>query len=236
MSASYFGTFPVKREVSRSFDADGIITASMLIVDREADIASSAPSIDDAYELDGNLLVTQVNITRSGNGLAEAVVAASGPPLNPTARVSVKVGGPLIYGLASGTAIPLGLPLQHHPTNGQIVEVYFAASRGQENEIYEQYFGLPMPREVLGASLPRPAAEARTLTQDDNLAPFPPSILPPGFLPMLPFPATSTVQGAYRGFVCRDISFEPRGSALAVVLFFRETGQLIIETNEIFNY
>jgi len=225
MSASYLGTFPVKREISRNVDADGIVSASLLITDQEANIIASSPALDSEYELDVSLRVSQVEISYLQNGLAQAVVLAQGAPAEVFARVQVSVGGPLIYGLAPGVGSLEGFP-NFSPTNGQVVEVTFAAVRGTENDIYAEFYAQVMPESIRGTSLPRAARAPGPMEEPSSSTPLPPSI--PGAPPALPINNTDGLtSGFYSGFRCGHVSFEPAGGASRVRLYYRESGWLI---------
>lgn len=236
MSASYLGTFPVKRLLSSQQDANGVLTASASIVDREGDISSHVPAINSEFEFDTNLWVTSADVSYPGNGLAEVTVAASGPPVVSTARVFVTPGGPRIYGLRSSGLAPLGgltFPTGYHPTNGQSVEVTFVTSADQSEQMVITYLGAQMPSSILDTELPAPAARRGPIL-DSTLQP--PPVTVPGITPGVSQEVPRSFQGNYGGFVCKDVILQPQGRALLVRLVFREEGFLIVNGTTLFNY
>lgn len=234
MSASYFGTFPVKRELNTGRTMNGVRTASMSIVDKEDNITAHLPVIGSEYEYDTSLWITSANLSYSGNGLAEVTISAAGPSTDASPRVFLAPGAPLIYGLSPGVATQSsGLPL-FSQNGGQSVEVSFCDIVGNQENLISTYYRLPMPSSVGGVSLPVPARSPGPITPVASTArvpvpdPFggnqPPGSNPPEFT------------GYYGGFVCTDLIMQPEGRALVVRAIFKETGWVTAGSGTVFYF
>lgn len=218
MSASYFGTFPVKTVISTEVIPPGVRTSTARIVDGEASAPGLLPAVNSVYEFDNTLWVTQASLAYSGNGFGEISISAAGPDPSATTAVEIQPGSPLIYGLADENGVgdqldSNGIPIRYGSNFGVAVKVSFVTEAGQEKEILLQYAQKLMPAAINNVDIPAPAR-----------APGPwPQLYRPGTF-------TSLYLGSYKGWLCRDVIMQRQGRALVVHLFFKESGRLDVAT------
>lgn len=211
MPASYLNlSSPIKRETNTYVDQDGVKFSSMLITTTAASAPSLVPAIGSVYELDGNLWVTQSDLTYSSDGLGKITVTASGPDLSAKPRVRIIPGAPKIYGLKPSTVVPGSFP-PFHPNAGVSVEVTLIALETQLQTILSTYSRKLMPAVINGLVLPEPVSGPISLT----LPPVPVEGIAGGVSPAV---------GDYYGFIGANIRTEPRGRAIVVVISFQEAG------------
>jgi len=224
MSAQYYGSYPVKRITAISIVGQGILIKTQKIVCKSSEVDSYFPTINSVFEDDSSLWVTDVKIDDQQNGLAEITVVAQGPTSNPSTTVEIQPGGPFIYGLGGTNQVVAGswavenqqnYPSMANPSSGATVKVSFIDLAGQENQIIGTYSYNQMPATINSVSLPsykEPGTYGNAL-----LLPIPGQ----GF----PVPDWKVF---YKGYICKDIQIQRQGSALAVSLYFKESGFLEI--------
>jgi hypothetical protein len=255
MSATYYGSYPVKKKIGSYADQNGIQFSSMQIVAKQSDAASYLPSIGSVYEYDSNLAVTRAEMTEAQNGLTEINVTAAGPSINAKPIVRINPGAPLIYGLTkenkqstswenAGTANPFAaisrknpIPTEN-PTAGVEIVVTFVAQDTQRASVIETYNRKIMPTSINGVALPTPAQIPINFTeyQNNNLTglPWQGQLTGFGLVPSLqPIPDYSVF---YYGFKCVNMRIESTGAALLIALNYQESGQYLTYNQTTNNY
>lgn len=235
MSATYYGTFPVKKVTSYGPQGLGVLVSTASIVAPTASISSYVPAINSVYEFDANLWVTNAEVDFKDNGLAEVKITAAGPSLQPSTTIEYQPGGPFIYGL-SGTGTRKVFP-NYSPTGGIVIKVTFVDKVANEKQIIETYLRKPMPAYVNGIALPDPGVSPGEWDEFPHTCNYSngQSII------------MNLVRGSYDGFVCKDVTINRMGSAIQASLFFKESGKLLFNHNpcvlnqtvaltEMFNY
>jgi len=225
MSASYLGTFPVSKIVASNIVGQGIVVKTQKIVTYIDSAETLLPSINSVFSEDSTLWVTDSKMENQIDGLAEITVVAQGPSSNPSTTLEIQPGGPFIYGLTDGQIINIGLtsptastgyedyPSGANPSSGSTVKVSFVSYAGQENSLISTYSYKAMPTSINGIILPR--YKAPGTYGNPNLTPLPGQ--------EFPYPNWRLI---YKGYICKDIQIQRQGAALAVSLYFKESGQL----------
>jgi hypothetical protein len=219
MSATYYGSLPVKRIVSTNIVGQGILIKTQKITASRDSASSLMPAINSVFEDDSSLWVTDAKIDDQQNGLSEITVVAQGPADNSSTTLEMQPGGPLIYGFGQfiQSWIPLpgqsDYPVMASPSAGATVKVSFIDLAGQENQIIGSYSYKQMPRTINGITLPS--------YKDPGI--YGSAILLPS--PGIPFPDPNW-RVTYKGYICKDIQIQRQGAALAVSLYFKESGYL----------
>lgn len=217
MSASYYGTFPVKTVISTSVMGNGILSSTAKIIAKEGDGEDLIPDINSSYEFDSRLWVTQASLSQSGNGFDEINITAMGPVVNPSTTAEVQPGGPLIWGLggSSGGLATRGaddFPARFGSNIGSTVKVSFVDNAGQEGSLISAYQDLLMPDSIGGIALPLQNKQpgfyetSEKITRNNQVFAF--------------------RRMNYRGFIGRDFQMQRMGSALSVSIVFRESGTI----------
>ena len=229
MSATYYGSLPVKRIVSTNIVGQGILIKTQKITANRDSASSLMPAINSVFEDDSSLWVTDAKIDDQQNGLSEITVVAQGPADNSSTTLEMQPGGPLIYGFGQVTQSPISLgfspapsqsdyPSMASPFAGATVKVSFIDLAGQENQIIESYSYKKMPETINGISLP---------SYKD------PGVYGNGILlPINGQPPVPDWRVFYKGYICKDIQIQRQGSALAVSLYFKESGFLEIYSQD----
>jgi hypothetical protein len=226
MSAQYYGSYPVKRITAISIVGQGVLIKTQKIVCKSSEVDSYFPTINSVFEDDSSLWVTDAKIDDQQNGLSEITVVAQGPADNSSTTMEVQPGGPLIYGLGGVAQSPIfwgisttpdqsDYPSMVSPSAGATVKVSFIDLAGQENQIIESYSYKKMPATINSVSLPsykEPGTYGNAI------------LLP---IPGQGFPVPDW-RVFYKGYICKDIQIQRQGSALAVSLYFKESGFLEI--------
>jgi len=239
MSATYYGSYPVKKKTGSYADQNGIQFSSMQIVAKQSDAASYLPSIGSVYEYDSNLAVTRAEMTEAQNGLTEISVTAAGPSPNAKPIVRINPGAPLIYGLtketkqstswqSSSTISPFLIPNQQnpmpsgHPTAGVEIVVTFVAQATERSSVIDTYNRQSMPSSINGVSLPSPAQAPISFTEyvNNNLTGVLTNQTVQTEIPLY--------QVAYYGFKCINMRVETTGAALLIALNYQESGYLAV--------
>jgi hypothetical protein len=222
MSATYYGSLPINRIVSTNIVGQGILIKTQKITANRDSASSLMPAINSVFEDDSSLWVTDAKIDDQQNGLSEITVVAQGPSSNPSTTLEIQPGGPFIYGLTDGqivNALTAGTgyyqdyPSGANPLSGSTVKVSFVSYAGQENSLISTYSYKAMPTSINGIILPRYKSPGTY----GNL------ILVP--LPSQGFPSPDW-RLTYKGYICKDIQIQRQGAALAVSLYFKESGYL----------
>ena len=220
MSATYYGSLPVKRIVSTNIVGQGILIKTQKITASRDSASSLMPAINSVFEDDSSLWVTDSKLDDQSNGFAEITVVAQGPTSNPSTTLEIQPGGPFIYGLGGTNQVVAGswavenqqdYPSMANPSSGATVKVSFIDLAGQENQIIGTYSYNQMPATINGISLPSykdPGIYGNAL------------LLP---TPGIPIPDPNW-RVTYKGYVCKDIQIQRQGSALGVSLYFKESG------------
>jgi hypothetical protein len=225
MSASYLGTFPVSKIVASNIIGQGIVVKTQKIVTYIDSAEASLPSINSVFSEDSTLWVTDSKMENQIDGLAEITVVAQGPSSNPSTTLEIQPGGPFIYGLTDGQIVNIGptsftastgyqdYPSGANPSSGSTIKVSFVSYAGQENSLISTYSYKAMPTSINGIILPR--YKASGIYGNSILA----------VLPGQEFPNPNW-RLTYKGFICKDIQIQRQGAALAVSLYFKESGYL----------
>lgn len=219
MSATYYGTFPVKTIVSSFVDQNRIRYSTQKIICTSTGYSNSMPAIGSAYEPDSNLAVTDARTRFIENGLVEIDVTAAGPSEDVQPRIRLLPGAPFIYGLGTQSQRDPRFTIpKFSATGGLCVNVSFITTAGSENEVVSTYAQKVMPGSIQGVDLPD--------------AP------PPGSMSSNPQQGGTgqSYFGSYYGFWCQEISTETFGAALLVNLYFKEKGFLFQGNTKIFEF
>ncbi|NDD53604.1 hypothetical protein EBZ39_06960 [bacterium] len=223
MSASYFGTFPVKIPLGSYVDQNGIKYSNLKIIDKIDSYSSQVPSVGSEFELDTSLWVTDADVSVLQNGLAEIMVKAAGPGPNASTRVRLIPGGPRIWGLAGEedtTYTQNDFVIPRFSNNGGVaVNVSFVETAGNEASIIYTYSQKIMPANINGIALPEALGSPNTTSFSPNI---------PGQLPR--------ISETYRGFICSEISTQTFGSAMLVNLYFRESGFMFSGNTKLYEF
>jgi hypothetical protein len=239
MSATYYGSYPVKRKTGSYADQNGIQFSSMQIVAQQSNAVCYLPSIGSVYEYDSSLAVTRAEMTEAQNGLTEINVTAAGPSPNAKPIVRINPGAPLIYGLTketkqstswenTGTIKPSAYtskqnPIPNgHPTAGVEIGVTFVAQDTERASVIETYNRKIMPAAINGVALPTPAQGPLSFTEFENQSIA--GLSATGQLPISQFPRLEVV---YYGFKCVNMRVESTGAALLVTLNYQESGYYV---------
>jgi len=225
MSAQYYGSYPVKRITAVSIVGQGVLIKTQKIVCKSSEVDSYLPTINSVFEDDSSLWVTDAKIDDQQNGLSEITVVAQGPADNSSTTLEMQPGGPLIYGFGQITQSPISLgfssapsqsdyPSMASPFAGATVKVSFIDLAGQENQIIESYSYKKMPEKINDISLP--SYKSPGVYGNEIL------------LPVNGQPPVPDWRVVYKGYICKDIQIQRQGSALAVSLYFKESGFLEI--------
>jgi hypothetical protein len=211
MSAQYYGSYPVKRITAANIVGQGILIKTQKIVCKSSEVDSYLPTINSTFTEDSTLWVTDVKIDDQQNGLAEITVVAQGTNENSSTIVEIQPGGVFIFGLKESQSTDF-IP-NANPSSGATVKVSFVDQANNESRIISTYSLASMPSELNGMTLPSYTAPGvygnPVLTPQPNQAdPNPPW------------------RHTYKGYICKDIQAQRQGSALAVSLFYKESGYL----------
>lgn len=206
------GSFPVRKIVSTNIVGQGILVKTEKIIVSRDSAASYMPRINSEFFQDSNLWVTDAKLDYQDNGLAEITVVAHGKNANSSTTLEIQPGGPFIYGLSNGNADTSVQPVAN-PSSGSTVKVSFVDTAGNEGSIIYQYSLHAMPSSINGVDLPRYTSPG-TYGNPNISGPAPNGV---------PYPNWRLT---YKGYICKDIQMQRQGSAVAVSLFFKESGYL----------
>ena len=217
MSATYLGTFPVRKIVSANIIGQGILVKTEKIIVSRNDASSYVPEINSPFIEDSNLWVTDAKLDYQDNGLAEITVVAHGKNTTSSTTLEIQPSSPFIYGLSNGNADTSIVPVAS-PSGGSTVKVSFVDTAGNEGSIISQYSLFAMPSSINGVDLPSYTSPGIYGNTNINI---------PGSN-QIPSPDWRLT---YKGYICKDIQMQRQGSAVAVSLFFKESGYLEIVTS-----
>lgn len=218
MSATYYGTFPVKKVTSYGPQGMGVVVSTASIVAPSASISSYVPEINTIYEFDSNLWVTNAQVDFKDNGLAEVKITAAGPSQQPSTTVEYQPNGPFIYGLQGPVEPDLEPMPNYSPSGGITIKVSFVDNVQNERNIISNYKNLPMPSSINGVELPAQitkTGEWTKLTHECH------NTNRPNY-------KVDISSGTYNGYICKDVAISRMGSAIYINLYFKESGRLFL--------
>lgn len=212
MSATYLGTFPVRKIVSANIIGQGILVKTEKIIVSRNDASSYVPEINSPFIQDSNLWVTDAKLDYQDNGLAEITVVAHGKNENSSTTVEIQPGGVFISGLLVKEELTLNPPA--NSSSGATVKVSFVDSVNNEADVISTYSLEPMPSEINGIRLPPYTSPGIYGNPSLIAGPNNNDIPNPNY------------RITYKGYICKDIQTQRHGSALSVSLFYKESGFL----------
>jgi hypothetical protein len=215
MALNIVGTFPILNQESSQTDQYGftyktfqftVLTSTLSTLPKKDDVfiglGTARPSIvATTSEPD---IVTEVRTNQMMGGLSEVTIQTTGankPIESNKPVVTIRQGGPLIFGLGSKIFSAEGVGKEGV---GQLVQIAFLDEGGvQSNSVINTYLFSLMPTNFRGVLIP---AYREPFNNIINGA------------------GDSEIRIAYNGYVCKSVNIESRGALALFTLSYSESG------------